>query len=103
MSDRSPTSDDPAPQGPPSHGHHLATVSHGGRFWDVYVEFDEDPSRQDSYAARLCYSPADADDGEGPVRTTSILIEPSYEEVLHRARSFEDRQLVGLLRSCLPD
>jgi hypothetical protein len=100
MPDRMPAPGDP---GAPSQGHHLATVSHGGRFWDVYVEFDEDPRRQDSYAARLCYSPADAEDGAGSVRTNAILIEPSYEEVLYKARSFEDHQLIGLLRSCLPD
>jgi hypothetical protein len=78
-------------------------VSHGGRFWDVYVEFDEDPRRRDSYSACLCYSPADGEEGEPSVRTAPILIEASYEEVLHRARTFEDRQLVGLLRSCLPE
>ncbi len=106
MTDDAPTPDAPGPEsphGPPSSGHHLATVSHEGRFWDVYVEFDDDPRRQDSYAARLCFSPADSEDGAGTVRTTEIIIQPSYEEVLHRARTFEDHQLVGLLRSCLPD
>lgn len=93
----------PPDAGPPDQGHHLATVSHGGRFWDVYVEFDEDPSRQDSYGARLCFSPADSEEGVGSVRTATILIQPSYEEVLHRARTFEDHQLLGLLRSCLPE
>jgi hypothetical protein len=88
---------------PPSKGHHLATLSHEGRFWDVYVEFDDDPRRQDSYGARLCFSPADSEDGAGTVRTATIVIQPSYEEVLHRARSFEDHQLASLLRSCLPD
>ena len=28
---------------PPSSGHHLATISHEGRFWDVYIEFEDDP------------------------------------------------------------
>jgi hypothetical protein len=105
MSD-TPDSDSAGPESaaqPPSQGHHLATVSHEGRFWDVYVEFDEDPRRQDSYGASLCFSPADSEDGAGTVRTETILIEPSYEEVLHRARSFEAHQLVSLLRSCLPD
>jgi hypothetical protein len=99
-----PPTDDAAAESPepPSQGHHLASLSHEGRFWDVYVEFDEDPRRLDSYAARLCFSPADNEQGEGTVRTAMILIEPSYEEVLHRARGFEDHQLVSLLRSCLP-
>ena len=89
---------------PPSHGQHVATVSEGGRFWDVYVEFDDDPRRTDSFGARLCFSPADLDEGERfAVRTTTILIESSYEEVLYRARGFEAHQLVGLLRSCLPE
>jgi len=87
----------------PSGGHHVATVSHEGRFWDVYVEFDEDPRRTDSFGGLLCFSPA-ADGGVagGPVRTATILIESSYEEVLHRARQFEIHHLVALLRSCLP-
>ena len=87
----------------PSGGHHVATVSHEGRFWDVYVEFDEDPRRTDSFGGLLCFSPA-ADGGVagGPVRTATILIESSYEEVLHRARQFESHHLVALLRSCLP-
>ena len=85
-------------------GHHLATLSHDGRFWDVYVEFDDDPGRVDSFGGILCFSPAadGAVDG-GPVRTATILIEHSYEEVLHRARQFENHHLVALLRSCLPD
>ena len=32
---------------PPSSGHHLATISHDGRFWDVYIEFEDDPRRPD--------------------------------------------------------
>jgi hypothetical protein len=84
---------------------HLATFSHDGRFWDVYVEFDDDPTRVDSFGGLLCFSPADAGTSarNGPVRTATILIEPSYEEVLHRARQFENHHLVSLLRSCLPD
>lgn len=100
---------DPTPQndtsdgGAPSSGHHLATLGHEGRFWDVYVEFDDDPRRTDSFGACLCFSPADSEEGQSPLRTTTILIEPSYEEVLYRARAFEDHQLVALLRSCLPE
>ena len=52
---------------------------------------------------RLCFSSADDTAMGGPVRTASILIEPSYQEVIHRARSLDEHQLVGLLRSVLPD
>lgn len=91
------------PAGPPSDGTHLATISHQGRFWDVYVEFVDDPRAQDTCRALLCFSPADQNQGEQALRTTTILVEPSYAEALARARAFEDHQLIGLLRSCLPD
>lgn len=84
-------------------GHHLATVSHEGLFWDVYVEFDDDPRRSDSFGGLLCFSPAEENGASHPLRTATILIEPSYEEVLHRARQFENHHLVALLRSCLPE
>lgn len=92
-----------APPDPPSQGQHLATVSHEGRFWDVYVEFNNDPRHRDSFRALLCFSPADRNDGENPVRTTTIIVEDSPQEVLARARSLETHHLIGLLRSCLPD
>lgn len=97
-----PPNPDGVPSGPPSDGPHLATVSFQGHFWDVYVEMVDDPSRTDRIQGRLCYSAADRQ-GASPVRTAPILIEPSYQEVLHRARAFEEHQLVGLLRSCLPE
>lgn len=90
-------------RGSAPNGHHLATVSHDGLFWDVYVEFDDDPRRSDSFGGLLCFSPADEESDTGPLRTATILIEPSYEEVLHRARQFENHHLQALLRSCLPD
>ena len=40
---------------PPSSGHHLATISHEGRFWDVYLEFEDDPRRPTSFRALLCF------------------------------------------------
>ena len=92
-----------APAGPPSDGPHLATVSHQGHFWDVYIEIVDDPTRTDSVQGRLCFSSADDTSVGGPVRTAPIIIEPSYQEVIHRARAFEEHQLVGLLRSTLPD
>ena len=94
---------DPTSASRPTGGHHMATISHGGRFWDVYVEFEDQTA--DSYTARgvLCFFPADANEGERAVRTAPILIENSREEALARARTFEEHQLTGLLRSCLPD
>jgi len=91
------------PAGPPSDGPHLATVSHLGQFWDVYIEIVDDPTRTDSVRGRLCFSSADEASLLGPVRTAPIIIEPSYQEVIHKARSFEEHQFVGLLRSTLPD
>jgi hypothetical protein len=86
----------------PEPGLHLASISHEGRFWDVYLEFEDDPRRPDSSRAHFAFSPADVNDGEAARRTTTIIIEPSYEEAVRKARSFEDHQLVSLLRSVLP-
>lgn len=97
------TSTTEPPESPaPSQGVHLTTISHEGRFWDVYVEFEDDPRRPESYRALLCFSPADRNEGEEPARTGCIIIESSYEEALARARDLEDHQLSGLLRSALP-
>ena len=88
---------------PPSSGQHLTTVSHMGRFWDVYLEFADDPRRPDVFRGLLCFSPSDRNEGEGAARTTTIIVESSYEAALRRARSLEEHQLVGLLRSVLPE
>lgn len=87
----------PEPRGK---GFHLATVAHEGRIWDVYLEFDEDPQRADTYRARLRF---DAPDAEGSLRTAIIIIEPTYEDAVTRARALDERQLDGLLRSLVPD
>ncbi len=84
-------------------GLHVATVAHGGRIWDVYVEFDDDPRRPDMYRARLRFDAAGGEEVDGPVRTGVIIIENSFEEAVARGREFEDRQLSALLRSVLPD
>jgi len=84
-------------------GLHVATITYEGRIWDAYLEFDDDPRRPTSYRGRLRYDPAEEPEGEGSVRTTVIIIEDSYEEAVAKARSFEARQLQGLLRSVLPD
>lgn len=93
-----------SPESEPSHsqGQHMATISHQGRFWEVYLEFDNDPTCPDSFRGLLSFFPADANDGEVAVRTGTIIIENSYEEALAKARTFEEPQLAGLLRSCLP-
>ncbi len=87
---------------PPSSGHHLATISHEGRFWDVYLEFEDDHRRPETYRALLCYFPADPGDDEEAVRTAVIIIEDSYEEAMVKARELDDRHLQALLRSALP-
>lgn len=79
--------------------HHLATVSHDGRFWDVYLEIQES-DRRGPVRGRLAFSAAD--DEQELIRTAVIFVEPSEDEVLRRAREFEPHQLIGLLRSCLP-
>ena len=96
-------SDSEPDRSPPSQGQHLTTISHDGRFWDVYLEFDDDPRRPDSFRALLCFSAADREDEEEPVRTATIIIEDSYEEAVAKARHFQDQQLSALLRSALPE
>ncbi|MEX2529379.1 MAG: hypothetical protein WD960_01285 [Gemmatimonadota bacterium] len=90
------------PSDVPSHGQHLATVSHDGRFWDIYLEFEDDPRRHDAYRGILAYSPADRNEGEQTLRTIPIIIEPSYEEAVRKARQLDNHQFVAFLRSLLP-
>ncbi len=82
--------------------HHLATLAHEGRFWDVYVEIAEPQRAGDNARGRLAFSPGDTGEDEEPMRTAQIFIEPSAEEAVARARSLPEHQLLGLLRSCLP-
>lgn len=81
---------------------HLATIGHEGRFWEVYVEFRDDPMKPGMCRARFRFQPADTNEGEPDVHTATIIIEPSYEEAMRKARSFPDHQLVALLRSAMP-
>ena len=83
-------------------GNHLTTISHEGRFWDVYLELDDDPRQSSTCRGLLAFSPAGGRTEDGLVRTTVLFIEDSYEEVLRKARSFDMRQLEALLRSALP-
>ena len=80
----------------------MATLAHVGRIWDAYLEFDDDPHRPDVYRARLRFDPADALAEDESARTAVIIIEASYEDAVTKARSFDERQLSGLLRSTLP-
>ena len=93
-------SSNPAPL---SKGEHLATISHDGAFWEVYLEFQDDPRVPTSYRGLLCFIPAASTGAASAWRTTTILIEASYEAVMSKARAFEDFQLQSLLRSVLPD
>ena len=88
--------------GDPSPGQHIATVGHEGRFWDVFLEFQSDPRDPDNCRARFAFSPADRSEGESPLRTIPVIIEPSWEEAVHKARRMEEHQLVAFLRSLLP-
>lgn len=87
---------------PPSDGQHLATVSHDGRFWEVYLEFADELRSPDTYRARLVFEAADPAEGEEPYRTGVIIIENSFEEANRKARELDNHQVVALLRSVLP-
>lgn len=84
-------------------GLHLATVAYRGRIWDAYLEVEQDPRHPDSHRGRLRFDSPDGGRADGTYRTTAIIIEASYEEAVAKARTFDDRQLQGLLRSVLPD
>ena len=80
--------------------HHLATITHEGRFWDVYVEVVPQASPRDPLRGRLLFSAAD--DADEQHHSGPIFVEPSLEAVLERARDLGSHRLVALLRSCLP-
>ena len=84
-------------------GMHITSLAHGGRIWEAFLEFDGDPHRPEVYRGRIRFEPANPAEGEAPTRTTVLIIEDSYEAAVAKARGFDDRQLSGLLRSCLPD
>ena len=91
----------PEPDLTPPSGEHMTTISHEGRFWDTYLEFEDDPRRPNSFRARFVFSPGDPADDEGFTRTALVIIEDSYEEAIRKARSFDDRHLADMLRSAL--
>ncbi len=82
--------------------HHLATLAHDGRFWDVYLELADQEAPGDPARGRIAFSPGDRAEGEAAVRTAEIFVEPSSEEAIARARALREHHLLGLLRSCLP-
>ena len=81
---------------------HIATIAHEGLIWDAYLDFEDDPRRPTTYRAKIRFEPPTAEAGPSSAETTVIIIEDSYEEAVHKARKFDDRQLQGLLRSALP-
>ncbi len=93
----------PRPGSDPAPGLHVATIAHLGLLWDTYLELDDDPLRPNSFRGRLRFHRAGGSGQPEMTRTTVIIIEESYEEAVEKARSFDDRQLEGLLRSTLPD
>ena len=97
------TPTDPQRPPAPTNGQHVATISYDRRFWEVYLEFSNDPTQASRYRGRLCFAPADSEGEEPARRTAAIIIEESYEEAVQRARAFGEHQLRGLLRSVLPD
>lgn len=82
--------------------HHLATLTHEGRFWDVYLELAEQTGPGDLARGRLAFSAGDRAEDEPPIRTAEIFIEPTSEDAIARARALREHHLLGLLRSCLP-
>lgn len=84
-------------------GMHLATLTHEGRIWDAYLEMDDEVKLTDTVRARLRFDSPDGGEADGTYRTAVILIEPSWEEAVARARALDPRQMEGLLRSVLPD
>ena len=97
-----PANESPNPA-PLSNGQHLTTISHDGLFWEVYLEFQDDPRAPTSYRGLLCFSPSISAEGESALRTATILIEDSHERLVSKARDLADFQLQSLLRSLLPD
>jgi len=86
----------------PLQSRHIATIGYAARFWDVYVELEEDPQRQPTGRARLSFSPAGAKSPADTLRTSMIILEATSHAAVAKARTFDERQLVALLRSCLP-
>ena len=87
----------------PQPGVHVATIAHEGLIWDAYLDFEDHRHPSAGYRGRLRFEPPTGTEGQDATATTWIIIEDSYEEAVATARSFDDRQLQGLLRSTLPE
>jgi hypothetical protein len=81
---------------------HLATLTHEGRFWDVYLELDEPQGSGTTTRGRLAFSPGDGQQADAPLRTAPIFVEDSPEAAIARARALREHHLLSLLRSCMP-
>ena len=81
------------------HPVHVTTFTHEGRFWEVFLEFVEEPEDPDSCRARLRYVPTDRAEQEEAVRTAVIIIEPSRDEAVAAASALDRYHLAALLRS----
>ena len=88
-----------AGEGGSPHPVHVTTFTHEGRFWEVFLEFVEEPQDPDSCRARLRYVPTDRAEHEEPVRTAVIIIEPSRDEAVEAACALDRYHLTALLRS----
>ncbi len=83
--------------------HYLSALSHAGRSWEVYFDFEEDDSRaRDHVRGHLVFIPVDPVAEASAVRTIPVLIESSHERLLERARTLETHLLESFLRSLLP-
>ena len=87
----------------PRHGVHVATIAHQGSIWDVYLDLEGHVHPATAHRASLRFEPPTGSEEQRSAATTVLIIEDSYEEAVAKARSFDDRQLQGLLRSALPD
>ena len=87
----------------PRQGVHVATIAHQGSIWDVYLDLEGHVHPATAHRASLRFEPPTGSEEQRSASTTVLIIEDSYEEAIAKARSFDDRQLQGLLRSALPD
>ncbi len=89
--------------GPP-HREHLATIAYDGRFWDVNLESDEEPAGPESHRVRLrlAFSPVDLGEREEVLRTSNVIIEPSWQAARESAHRLDTHHFVAFLRSLLP-
>lgn len=88
-----------AGDGGPADGVHLTTLTHEGRFWDVFAEVEPPAAGSGSHRARLCFVPSGGAEGRRPARTAAIIIEPSADAALDQARSLARHEIVAMLRS----